>query len=307
MAQRFPQTEKKFLCQSRLSGRELLLLLFVVLFSGMPAFSQPDSLYGVALPPREVQLENGRKAFLTRLAQHPQWHPAQTAARMQPGHSYPDRTADFFFLLLIALLLGLIRFTNPRYFGLLWRAFYHPTHTSQALRDQLDADPIPNAGMNVLFAGATGAYLYTLLRIYSPAGSYAQYPSVVVLGSLIVGVGIIYTFKWIAIRFSGWAFGVSALTGQYLFNVFLINKILAILLLPFVFILAFANPQWAHIVVVISFLVIGALVSMRYARSWLALRNFFSNSRFHFLTYFCASEILPLAVLTKFVARALTL
>lgn len=287
--------------------RWFLLLAFGVLIS-RPAFAQnPETLYGYTLPTREVRLQQSRPAFLQRLAQHPQWDPARAEIVIQPAHTPQDRTADFFFLLLIGLLLGLVRFTNPRYFSLLWRAFYHPTHTSQVLRDQLDADPLPNVGMNILFASATGAYLYTLLRLYSPESNFSQYPSLWVLGALIGGVGAIYAFKWLAIRFSGWAFGVSALTGQYLFNVYLINKIIAILLLPFVFILAFADPQWAHIVVIISLLIIGALVTMRYARSWLALRNFFANSRFHFLTYFCASEILPLAVLTKLVARALTL
>lgn len=288
--------------------RPLLFLVFL-LTACYAASAQPkaDSLYGYALPPKEIRAQQGREAFRKRLAQHPQWHTAHLRMAVQPRHPFEDRTADFFFLLLIGLLLGFVRFTNPRYFSLLWRAFYHPTHTSQVLRDQLDADPLPNAGMNVLFASATGAYLYTLLRLYNPESNFTHYPSVLVLGVFIVGVGVIYGFKWLAIRFSGWAFGVSALTGQYLFNVYLINKILAILLLPFVFILAFADPQWAHIVVVISLLVVGALVVMRYARSWLALRNFFANSRFHFLTYFCASEILPLAVLTKLVARALSL
>ncbi len=303
VAHRFLNIPRK--CSSTL--RLLAWVLLLLLFSGNPTFAQADSLYGVALPSKEVRLAEGRKAFLQKLAAHPQLSPAHTTIRMQPKHAFEDRTTDFFFLLVIVLLLGMIRFANPRYFGLLWRAFYHPTHTSQALRDQLDADPLPNAGMNVLFACTTGAYLYGLLRLYSPAGSYAQYPSALVLVSLILGVGAIYAFKALAIRFSGWAFGVSAVTDQYLFNVFLINKILAVLLLPAVFILSFAGPQGADIVVIISLLVVGVLVAMRYARSWLALRNFFANSRFHFLTYFCASEILPLAVLTKFVARALTL
>ncbi len=259
------------------------------------------------LPPKEVRIQEGRRVFLQRLAQHPQWNPARTVRIIQPKHTFQNRTADFSLLLLLLLLVGLVQFANPRYFSLLWRAFYYPTHTSQALRDQLDADPLTNLGLNALFACATGAYLYALLRLYEPAGEYAQYPPAMLLGAFITGVALIYIFKWIVIRFSGWGFGVSELTDQYLFNVFLMNKILALLLVPFAFILSFADPQWAHIVVVISLITGGILIAMRYARSWLALRSFFSNSRFHFLTYFCASEILPLAVLTKLVARVLFL
>jgi hypothetical protein len=251
--------------------------------------------------------QKAQQDFSRRLNQHPMLQQGQQPARHIRIHAYQDRTVEFFLLLLFCLLLGGIRFTNPRYFGLLWRAFYHPTHTSQALRDQLDADPVPNALMNGLFACVIGSYLYSLLQLYYPQGGYARFPEGLLTGAFIAGVGLTYGFKWAAIRLSGWAFGVSTLTSEYLFNVFLINKILAILLLPFTIVLAFADPGWAQLAVVLSWLVAAVLIGMRYTRSWLALRSFFSNSRFHFLTYFCASEILPLAVLTKLVVRALAI
>ena len=108
---------------------------------------------------------------------------------------------------------------------------------TKVFRDQLNADPIPNILMNFLFACSTGAYLYALIRLYHPAREMAL-PPALMLGAFIVGVMLVYGMKWLAIRASGWAFGVSSLTTQYLFNVFLINKILAVVLVPFTVFLA---------------------------------------------------------------------
>lgn len=300
---RYTTSKLLFVCMKR-------LLLVLLLWGGMidaplVLHAQQPSDSVRTMPARTAVQLAPQRALAQRMRQHPMLKPAPQPSVQVRSHPYQDRTIEFLVLLLFTLLLGGIRFVNPRYFGLLWRAFYHPTHTSQALRDQLEADPVPNSLMNGLFACVVGSYLYSLLHLYHPQGAYTRFPEGALIGIFIAGVGLIYGFKWVAIRLSGWSFGVSALTSEYLFNVFLINKVLAIFLLPFTIVLAFADAGWAQLAVVLSWLMIAILIAMRYTRSWLALRSFFSNSRFHFLTYFCASEILPLAVLTKLVVRAL--
>jgi Na+-translocating ferredoxin:NAD+ oxidoreductase RnfD subunit len=122
---------------------------------------------------------------------------------------------------------------------------------------------------------------------------------------LIAGTGIIYLAKYAAVRFSGWAFRVEGITEHYLFNVFLINKVLGVTLVPFIIILAFADPSWAHQVVFISFIAAGVLILNRYIRSWQIFGSFFQYSKFHFFMYLCASELLPLAVLMKLLVKGL--
>jgi hypothetical protein len=89
-------------------------------------------------------------------------------------------------------------------------------------------------------------------------------------------------------------------TDNYLFNVFLVNKILAIALLPFTIFLAFPNPIWASYLLMTSVILIAASFIVRYIQSWKVSSASFKLSKFHFFTYLCASEILPLAVLIKF-------
>jgi Na+-translocating ferredoxin:NAD+ oxidoreductase RnfD subunit len=122
---------------------------------------------------------------------------------------------------------------------------------------------------------------------------------------LIAGTGLIYLTKYAAVRFSGWAFRVEGITEHYLFNVFLINKVLGITLMPFIIVLAFADHEWAQQVVIISFVVSGLLLLNRYIRSWEVFGSFFQYSKFHFFLYLCASELLPLAVLMKLLVKGL--
>jgi hypothetical protein len=260
--------------------------------------------YGIAGLDSAALAQGAHSRLQAVLLQHPQWAAKNVLLTIEKPHHSPDRTADFYLLVALVLLLGALRTIHPRYFSNLWRAFYHPTHIPAAVKEQLEGSVIPNVLMNLLFACTAGAYLYCVVRVYQQDAPLNLPPSVLLL-SMIAGVAVVYAVKWAVIRFSGWAFGVETITEHYLFNVFLVNKVLAVALLPFIVLLAFSDPAWISPMVGISLILIGILFLVRYARSWQVFGAFFQYSRFHFLAYFCASEILPLAVLTKLLARAL--
>lgn len=225
---------------------------------------------------------------------------------LHAGHpvKFRDRTADFYLLLLLCLLLGIIRFSNTRYFYNVLRAFRSTSAAGRELREQIQHAAVPNLGMNVFFGCVAGAYVYYALRMLAPRG-VAGYPPALALFVLITGMQLLYAGKWAVVKFSGWAFRLEAITGQYLFNIFLVNKVLGILLLPFVALMALGNPAWILPLLFLSFAVVAAMFLNRYLRSWQTFGSFFQYSGFHFLIYLCASEILPLAVLMKLVTRLL--
>ncbi len=228
--------------------------------------------------------------------------PAIKDAISRPHHS-PDHTADFYVLLLLCLILGTIRFSDPHYFAILLRAFRNSSG-SRHFKEQIQSATVSNFLMNTFFAVVAGAYIYYAGRLYD-TGFQNTYESKYMLLILIGGMMLIYLIKYLVIRFSGWAFRVTPITEQYLFNVFLINKIVGIVLLPFAILLAFAMPQWVAPVVIISLLAVALLLVNRYTRSWEVFGSFFQYSRFHFFTYLCASEILPMAILVKILLRTL--
>ena len=223
---------------------------------------------------------------------------------IEKAHLPTSKTADFYLLLFLCLLLGIIRFLDERYFYNLWVAFWNPAMSGRQLKDQIQGAGFPNILMNIFFTIAEGAYLYYVVKYFTPHHT-GVIPSSLLIIMLISGTAIIYLAKYSAVRFSGWAFRMEGVTEQYLFNVFLINKILAMVLIPFIIVLAFADPQVAQQMMVISFVVAGALLLNRYIRSWQVFGSFFQYSKFHFFMYLCASELLPLAVLMKLLVKGL--
>lgn len=220
---------------------------------------------------------------------------------IQRQRSAKNRTPDFYLLTGLCLILGFIRFSDSRYFSLLIGA-YRSAGTRQ-WQDMLQGAALPNLGMNIFFSAVAGAYIYYLTTGTNSHLLTSRSPLVLLI--LIAGMMLMYAGKYAVIRFSGWAFRVESLAGEYLFNVFLINKIIGIVLLPFVIIIAFAGQDWLQPMSVLSGVVVLGLLATRYLRSWSAFYAFFKGSRFHFFTYLCASEILPMAVLVKWLLHLL--
>jgi len=283
-----------------------VLFLFILLFSlNAVAIGVNPADYGIdtLASPQELLL-SAKAAADSSLAAHPMLESPYVISDIQSPHKYVSQTSDFYLLLTLCLILGLIRYMDTRYFGNLWRAFWNPTLSNRQLKDQLQGAGLPNFLMNIFFAFAGGAYMYYVVRYFTPISSGVIPPSLLII-MLIAGTGLIYVIKYSAVRFSGWAFRLEGITEHYLFNVFLINKILAITLIPFIIVLAFADHNLARQIVVISFITSGILLLNRYIRSWQVFGSFFQYSKFHFFMYLCASELLPLAVLMKILVKGL--
>lgn len=282
------------------------LFIFIFLFLCTTAQARVSfPKYGVTIETDSATLQQGTLDMTEKLLMsHPMIATTRIISDIEIPHKMVSKTADFYLLLFLCLMLGMIRFMDTRYFLNLWRAFWNPTLSNRQLKDQLQGSGLPNLLMNVFFTFAGGAYIYYVVRFFTPHESGVIPPSLLII-MLITGTAVIYLAKYMAVRFSGWAFRVEGITEHYLFNVFLINKVLGITLIPFIIILAFADHNWAQQVVVVSFIAAGILLLNRYIRSWQVFGSFFQYSKFHFFMYICASELLPLAVLMKLLVRGL--
>jgi hypothetical protein len=249
-----------------------------------------------------VRLSQARQLGIDSLLKVPTYQKGKVIYSIQHPRTFRNRTPDFYLLSLLCLMLGAIRYFDPRYFALLVGAFRNPG-TGRQWKDMLSGASIPNLAMNIFFAAVAGAYIYYLSG--GANNKLLGFRAPLVLPVLIAGMLVIYAGKYAVIRFSGWAFRVEDLADQYLFNVFLVNKIVAIVLLPFVCFIAFAGVEWLKPIGILSGVIALAVLSTRYLRSWSAFLTFFRGSRFHFFTYLCASEILPMAVLVKWLLHLL--
>jgi hypothetical protein len=210
--------------------------------------------------------------------------------------SKPLQEKVFYVILVITAILAFFRFVYTRYFNNLFRVFFNASLRQSQLTDQLLQAKLPSLFFNLIFILIGGVYIYLLLSYYNWIASYNFW---MIILYCTLSLAIVYIAKFMSLKFTGWVTGYKEVTNTYIFIIFLINKILGVLLLPFVIIIAFSIPSLITASVVISLLVISLMFLLRFFRSYGLLQNKLKISRFHFFMYVLGVEIIPLLLIYK--------
>lgn len=226
-------------------------------------------------------------------------HPAQALpmkTKLKQGSLY------FYLLTALLLFLGIMKTLYSRYFNTMFRVFFNSSLRQNQLTDQLEQAKIPSFVFNIFFVISAGLYIYLLIAHFDP---------VVLKGSspwqwCIPAVAGCYLIKYLTLRFTGWITNYRAEAGTYIFIIFLLNKVIGILLMPFIIILLFGSPTMASYAVLSSIIMLSLILLLRFFRSWSLLQNKLKVTRFHFFLYIIMLEILPIALIYKAVMLILS-
>lgn len=278
----------------------LLAIIIVPFLLTMDGWSQQANSYGVLFPEGFVAAK--ADSVLAAKTELLPWLGKDKALidQVEKPYEYVNKTASFYLILALLAVLGILRMVFPTYFRHLYNSFMSPMVNKRTLREQIEQNVAANTAMNIFFCISFGLFLYVVL--YQRADWVLESrikPNVFLVGTIMAS-GLVYVIKFVMLKFVGWAFKMDQATDDYIYNVFLINKILGVLLLPFSIILAFGEGGWLNILFIVAMVLTFILLLNRYTRSWSSLGSFFQFSKFHFFMYFCASELLPLAILSKF-------
>jgi hypothetical protein len=208
------------------------------------------------------------------------------------------RSNDILFYILAGLVfcMGLIKLYFARYFSNLFRVFFNTSLRQSQLADQLLQAKLPSLFFNAFFIISGGIYIFLVLQQYNLINYQHRW---VLIVSCIVVLGLIYLVKYSSLKFTGWLTGYKEATDSYIFIIFMICKILGIILIPFTILMAFAAIPIASTSALISLLVIGIFLLLRFFRSYGLLQNQLKVSRFHFFLYIAGVEVIPLLLIYK--------
>ena len=204
---------------------------------------------------------------------------------------------DYLFYLMagIVFVLAFIRFTFSKYFRNLFLLFFQTSLRQKQTRDQLLQDNLASLLTNFLFIISAGLYITLLIR-------YKNWTDIS-FWWLAAGTGAVllvtYLIKYLFILFTGWVFNSKEAAGSYVFVVFMVNKIMGVLLVPFLLILSFARYEVVQVAVTLSLGLVILLFVYRYWVSFIAIRNKLKVNALHFFLYLCAVELLPLVLIYK--------
>lgn len=202
----------------------------------------------------------------------------------------------FYYIIGLFLLFGLLKLAYYRYFNNLFRVFFKTSLKINQIREQLVQSGLQSLMFNIFFAISSGTYVYLLIRHFQISFQIA--PVLIPIISAAV-IGTLYVGKYLFLKVSGWLFNISSASDTYAFIAFLINKIIGIILLPFILVIAFAKQPVSTIAITLSLAIVIGLFLYRFLRAYNTVQANLNVSRFHFFIYFLAFEIVPLLVIYK--------
>ncbi len=214
---------------------------------------------------------------------------------------------NFEFLVFVLLLLipAMFKYINPSYFKNIFIAYKSPNLSARQLREQLSQNSLASFAMDFFACMVFATFVYVLL-LHQYRGDFSAFfiSSKLLLFSLLcIAFGLMYFIKKMTIKLAGWILRVQDVFGIYQFNLFLLNKVLAFVLLPFIAIMAFADSVFFQPTLFVTIFIIVFFFIQRYVRSVNTFNYLFNYSKLHFFLYLCASELLPLLVIAKVVVN----
>lgn len=216
-------------------------------------------------------------------------------SNISPPRKSRSFNALFYIAFFLIFFLAIVKTLYDRYFSNLLKVFFQTSLRQSQLTDQLMNAGLPSLLMNIFFV-LTGALYITLL-----SGGFAKQFSFEwkIFGITAIALTTIYSIKYLTIQLAGWITGYKKEAESYSFIVFLINKMLAISLLPLLIFMAFADFNIAKAAIFLSYFVIGVIFFLRFFRSLTVLHHRFRLNRLHFFLYIAGVELLPIFLICK--------
>jgi hypothetical protein len=226
---------------------------------------------------------------------------------LQPSHDLPQQlkntNPDWLFLVLLTVIgaLTYIRVFYRKNFFQIISACFNNNLTNQIVRDENLLMQRASVMLNISFSIVAAAFIYLVSIHYdwSLEGMDTGFIRFVFFALLISAV---FTLKFLVLRFCGYLFNLGREMSTYIFNVFIINNLLGLVLLPFVALILFGNlPGTALIYIALGIITLAYLY--RIGRGMLIAFGYNGFSPIYLFLYLCALEIAPLLVLVKLVSK----
>jgi hypothetical protein len=224
---------------------------------------------------------------------------SQVVYKIEQRFALPDKDLLFYLILILIFLFGFVNNVFPQYFSKLFKQFSQSSLRMIQYREQLLQNSLGSLIINICFI-LSFSLMSTLLIFNRHLLTLSFWEGFFYINLFFT---FLYIGKYISLQIAGYVFNSKELVNTYVFVVFMINKVLGVLLVPFILVLAFAKPIFHPYAIGGAALITVLLILYRYLFSLTSVRNKLHISSFHFFLYLCAFEILPLTILYKFIVQ----
>lgn len=263
----------------------------------------PEELYDLALLDSGVWQERFADGYFGifnplhyDLTQRPMRYAPSLAVRMLPRKRQSD--GYFLMLLTVLLLLAILVSRNRQYARNMWQALFNLRLALQFSREQVANRTLVSLLYLALFNLLLALYISEWLEGRLSVGSGLRLSAMVAL--LFVSITLLYLGKYYFYKLLGLLFGLREQVSFYMTEVFLVNRVQSFLILPLLAALYFMPLSSAEEVRTLTLLLLGTGMLWRYVNAIRYVRTVVTTHVFHFILYFCAVELIPTAVIAKF-------
>ena len=223
--------------------------------------------------------------------------------QLKKVHAHPlpsnkENTDWIFFTLLISCTAFIwVKVFYRKIFVQIVQAFFNNRVTNQIVRDENILVQKASVLLTIIFNLVASLFLYKISLYFDWNPDYlgAGFNRFLVFA---FGVSFIYTIKLLTLKVVGNVFKIDKGIAVYIFNIFLINNLLGIVLLPLLAFISFSGWYTLY-AIYLGLGLIGISLVYRILRGWLIGLTYSGFSVFYLFLYLCALEIAPLVVLVK--------
>jgi hypothetical protein len=209
----------------------------------------------------------------------------------------------FYAMVGLLFFFAMIRNLFARYLQDMFKIFFRTTVRQRQIKDQLLQSPLPSLLLNIFFLVSVGMFAALAMGQFGLADELNFW---LLYSYCILGLMGIYLLKYLVLKFVGWILQVMEVVDTYIFIVFTTNKVMGVLLLPFIIVLALTYGNFSQVSLTAGLFLMGAFFIYRYFLAYTSVHRQLKFTLFHFLLYLLAFEIIPLLLINKLLFTFLT-
>jgi hypothetical protein len=211
-----------------------------------------------------------------------------------PRESIPD----WYFFIIVLIIVGIawIRMIHGKFLNSLFVSAYSYQAASKVFKEQSVVQKRFSLGLMLLYLINTSLFIFLLNRFFSPG--IFESNEVFFVPEVFLFLLFLILLRIIIMRSIAFIFKQSELFLELLYHYFIFNKVLGILLIPFLITIPYTQEITQEIIVYTGILLVFVLQFVRLIRvAIFVMKNVVLL--FYLILYLCILELLPVLVLIK--------
>jgi hypothetical protein len=207
----------------------------------------------------------------------------------------------FYSFAFLFLFLSLINAFFGGYIQKMFRVFANEGFVYRQTKDQMTQAPLAAFLMNLLFMLSGTFFVFFGLGANLVLTGVHRWQS---MGFIFAFLVLIYAAKYVLLQFLGWVFNLREPFDAYVFIVSLNNKVSGMLMLFASFLMAFVQPDARFLIFKLSLSLVAIIFLIRFVRGFQVFSKQARLGVFSFFLAVISLEILPSAVMLKFISTS---